>query len=207
MGSNTILLLVGGGHSAGKKTICDVISNTISPKTPVKIIEFDKYLKSNTNTYGPDDYDFRKLIKDVNEPHQGRLAIIVHGLYALYNKELRDQASMKVFVDCDPDVRLNRMVSQEVLHGSKQLSDVLDLYLKELRSEFNQFISPTKDKADVILPSEHPETGVKLICDGLQGMIKGESAQSGIDALYPRESLANIQSEGNFDKSRFYELS
>lgn len=73
--------------------------------------------------YKPTRFDFEKLKADIkNYPmpteestvkYMGRdivppTILFVQGLYALYDPELRDMASMRFFIDLDDDVRLGR---------------------------------------------------------------------------------------------------
>ncbi len=56
-------------------------------------------------------YDFDKIQSDLLQAKKENarpLVILVRGLYALYNKGLRDLSVMKIFVDSDADTRLSR---------------------------------------------------------------------------------------------------
>lgn len=120
---------------------------------------------------GPHHYDFDSLhsrIDALEASPQQKLVVLVPGLYGLYDMKLRQRASIKIFIDCDPDTRLNRWMTQDVLELGKPLPELLDHYLKISRPEFNEFINPTREYADVILQSENCELGVGLICDGIR---------------------------------------
>ncbi|EMG47819.1 Uridine kinase [Candida maltosa Xu316] len=95
-----------------------------------------------------------ELLQNLETPvDQPQKILIVHGLYALYDKELRDMSHIKVFIDSDPDTRLIRWIRRDVLKNNiDTLEGVINAYLLGARSEMSDFIFPTKEFADVIMP-------------------------------------------------------
>ena len=85
----------------------------------------------------PDAFDWRLLIKQIGELKEGRAieqptysyilsnrlpetvhvepkpVIIVEGIMALVNRKLRDMMDLKIYVDCDSDVRLIRRIVRD----------------------------------------------------------------------------------------------
>jgi len=78
--------------------------------------------------------------------------LIVEGILCLTNKALRDLMDIKVFVDCDSDIRLSRVIQRDINERGRNLSQVLDRYEKTVRPSHLQFIEPTKRFADIIIP-------------------------------------------------------
>lgn len=81
-----------------------------------------------------------------------RQVLIVEGILCLTNKALRDLMDIKVYVDCDSDVRLSRVIQRDIQERGRDVSQVLDRYKKTVRPSHLQFIEPTKRYADIIVP-------------------------------------------------------
>lgn len=78
--------------------------------------------------------------------------LIVEGIMALYQKELRDLMDLKIFVDADPDDRLIRVIMRDIQERGRTAEMVMDRYTKVLKPMHNEFIEPTKRYADIIIP-------------------------------------------------------
>ena len=84
------------------------------------------------------------------EPHD---VIIVEGIMALYDKTLRDQMDLKIFVEAEPDERLLRVIQRDMAERGHPLEMLIDKYRNVLKPMHNQFIEPTKQYADIIIPN------------------------------------------------------
>lgn len=78
--------------------------------------------------------------------------IIIEGILCLTSKGLRDLMDIKVFVDCDSDIRLSRVISRDMQERGRNVEQVLARYEKTVRPSHIQFIEPTKRFADIIIP-------------------------------------------------------
>lgn len=83
------------------------------------------------------------------EPRQ---VLIIEGILCLANEKLRDLMDVKVYVDCDSDVRLSRVIRRDMEQRGRDVGQVLDRYEKTVRPSHLQFIEPTKHFADIIVP-------------------------------------------------------
>ena len=79
--------------------------------------------------------------------------IIIEGIMSLYDKELRDLMDLKVFVDAEPDERLLRVISRDMVERGHPLEMLIDKYRDVLKPMHDQFIEPTKQFADIIVPN------------------------------------------------------
>jgi len=70
----------------------------------------------------------------------------------LTNQELRELMDIKVFVDCDSDLRLSRVIQRDIEERGRNVNEVLERYEKTVRPSHLQFIEPTKRFADIIIP-------------------------------------------------------
>ena len=176
---------IAGGTGSGKTTVVKKIVEALPPHY-VAVVPLDSYYndttgmtpeeRSNINFDHPDAFDWKLLIKHVNELSNGRAVeqptysyiisnrlpetihvepkpvIIIEGIMTLINKRLRDMMDLKIFVDCDPDERLIRNIQRDTIDRGRTVSMVVDRYLKVLKPMHEQFIDPTKRFADVIIP-------------------------------------------------------
>lgn len=78
--------------------------------------------------------------------------IVIEGLFALYDADLRAMMSLKIFVDTASDVRFIRRMQRDIHERGRTLDSVVSQYLETVRPMHKQFIEPTKRNADVILP-------------------------------------------------------
>ncbi len=79
--------------------------------------------------------------------------IIVEGIMTLYDKELRDQMDLKIFVDAGADERLLRVIVRDMAERGHPLDMLVDKYRNVLKPMHDEFIEPTKQYADIIIPN------------------------------------------------------
>ena len=87
-----------------------------------------------------------------------RKVIIVEGILILNNKALRDLFDIKIFVHADTDERLVRRVRRDISERGRDIDEVLNRYQDTLKPMHLQFIEPTKNFADIIIPNNKHNT-------------------------------------------------
>jgi uridine kinase len=83
---------------------------------------------------------------------QPKAVVIIEGILVLSPAILREQMGIKVYVDCDSDVRLSRVIQRDIIERGRNVQAVLERYEKTVRPSHLQFIEPTKQFADIIVP-------------------------------------------------------
>ena len=78
--------------------------------------------------------------------------IIVEGILILSNPELRDLFDIKIFVHASADDRLIRVIKRDIVERGRDVNTVLERYHKTLKPMHDQFIEPSKNHADLIIP-------------------------------------------------------
>jgi len=78
--------------------------------------------------------------------------VIVEGILCLTQPELRDLMDIKVFVDCEADLRLSRVIMRDINERGRDAKQTLERYEKTVRPMHIQFIEPSKHFADIIVP-------------------------------------------------------
>ncbi|MBN4085546.1 uridine kinase [Flavobacteriaceae bacterium AH-315-B10] len=87
-----------------------------------------------------------------------RKVMIVEGILILTNPELRDMFDIKIFVHADSDERLIRRLKRDMAERGRDLKEVLARYQNTLKPMHDQFIEPTKEFADLIIPNNKYNT-------------------------------------------------
>ena len=95
--------------------------------------------------------------KDTIKTHP-RKVIIVEGILIFNSKELRNLCDIKVFVHADADERLIRRVRRDIKERGRDVEEVLNRYQNTLKPMHQQFIEPTKNYADIIIPNDRHNT-------------------------------------------------
>ena len=84
--------------------------------------------------------------------------IVIEGLFALYNKEIRNLEDIKIFVDTPADERFIRRLQRDVIERARTVESITNQYLTTVKPMHDQFIEPTKQYADVIIPQGKSNT-------------------------------------------------
>ena len=71
----------------------------------------------------------------------------------LYDKSLREQMDLKIFVDAEPDERLLRVIQRDMAERGHPLEMLIGKYRNILKPMHDEFIEPTKQFADIIIPN------------------------------------------------------
>ncbi|WP_347173930.1 uridine kinase [Polaribacter uvawellassae] len=128
------------------------------------IIEHLKKLKSGKTINQP-VYSFvtHNRTKDVVKTHP-RKVIIVEGILIFNNEELRNLFDIKIFVHADTDERLIRRVRRDINERGRDVNEVLSRYQDTLKPMHQQFIEPTKNYADIIIPNDrHNNVAIDIV--------------------------------------------
>ncbi len=59
---------------------------------------------------------------------------------------------MKVFVDTDSDIRLVRRLKRDITNRGRDIAGVIKQYNKFVKPAFEQYIEPTVQVADIVVP-------------------------------------------------------
>ncbi|OEF27002.1 uridine kinase [Vibrio rumoiensis] len=78
--------------------------------------------------------------------------IILEGILLLTEPRLRNLMHASVFMDTPLDICLLRRVKRDVQERGRTMESVLKQYQKTVRPMFMQFIEPSKQHADIIVP-------------------------------------------------------
>jgi uridine kinase len=81
-----------------------------------------------------------------------RKLVIFEGIMVFTNKAVRDRIDLKIFVDTPDDIRFIRRLTRDIKERGRTLDSVIEQYLTVVRPGHYEFIEPTKQFADIIIP-------------------------------------------------------
>ena len=138
--------------------------------------------RSKINFDHPRAIDFELLAQHLNQLRQGepidqpvysfpkhnrtedtirthpRKVMIIEGILIMTNPLIRDMFDIKIYVHADSDERLIRRLKRDINERGRDLSEVLNRYQNTLKPMHDQFIEPTKEYADIIIPNNKYNT-------------------------------------------------
>jgi uridine kinase len=78
--------------------------------------------------------------------------IVLEGILILHDPRLREMMDIKVFIDTPLDICFIRRLTRDIEERGRTLESVIDQYLNTVKPMYHQFIEPTKQYADIIIP-------------------------------------------------------
>ena len=117
------------------------------------LVEHLKELKAG-NTIQQPVYSFKEhnRTKETLET-QPRKVVIVEGILIFAHPDIREMFDIKIYVHADSDERLIRRLKRDISERGRDLDEVLWRYQTTLKPMHQQFIEPTKEFADLIIPT------------------------------------------------------
>lgn len=79
--------------------------------------------------------------------------IVLEGLFVMYIEALRDLINLKVFVDADEYIRLNRRLRRDTSERGQTMDQVLTDYTKYVAPMYEQFVNPQRQYCDIVVPN------------------------------------------------------
>lgn len=78
--------------------------------------------------------------------------VIVEGILVFVDKRIRSQLDMKIFVDTDADIRIMRRIRRDIENRGRDFTSIRKQYYKTVRPMHKEFVEPSKQWADLIIP-------------------------------------------------------
>ncbi|HZQ99721.1 MAG TPA: uridine kinase [Chloroflexota bacterium] len=82
-----------------------------------------------------------------------RDVLIVEGLFALWDDELRRTADLRVFVDTPDDERVLRRITRDVVERGGTIERSVAWYRRDVAPGYHRFTEPTRWHADLVVPN------------------------------------------------------
>ena len=98
--------------------------------------------------------------------------IVVEGILIFQSEELCRLMDIKIYVDTDADVRILRRIVRDVRDRGRSLESVVNQYLTTVKPMHEQFVEPSKRKADIIIPEGgHNQVALEMVLERVRAHI------------------------------------
>lgn len=183
----TFIVGIAGGSASGKSTFSDLLEASLV-NFKVMVVHMDSYFKpENQRPHSqapitkkeyiddnhPETMDLPRLRDDLSLAANENTydVIIVEGLLTLYDDEICNMLNLKLYVDCQPDERIVRRLKRNMEWGLS-FEQIADVYLDMVRYRHNEYVEPSKWKADFIINgSKHSEKALAIISKAIKAAI------------------------------------
>ncbi len=154
--------------------------------------------RAKLNYDHPDSFDTDLLIEDLKKLKKGRAitcpvydysihdrtdktitirptrVVIVEGILIFESRELCEQMDIKIYVDTDADVRILRRIVRDVRDRGRSLESVINQYLTTVKPMHEQFVEPSKRRADIIIPEGgHNQVALDMVVERVRAHLNG----------------------------------
>jgi uridine kinase len=112
---------------------------------------------------------------------KSREIIMVEGILIFNDERLRSMLDLKIFVDCDADIRLARRVRRDIAERGRALEGVITQYNKFVKPSYNEWVEPSKRFADIIIPNIGDSVNVvavNLIAEHVKLQLRARAAKA-----------------------------
>ena len=90
--------------------------------------------------------------------------LIVEGILIFSHPDLRNLFDIKIYVHADSDERLIRRIKRDISERGRTIEEVLNRYQTTLKPMHQEFIEPTKEYADIIIPNNrHNRVAIDIV--------------------------------------------
>ncbi|MBC7389744.1 MAG: uridine kinase [Opitutaceae bacterium] len=85
--------------------------------------------------------------------------IIVEGLFIFHLPEMESLIDVKIYIDVEEDIKLNRRLKRDTELRGYNINDVNYCHINHVLPSYNMFILKQRDKVDFVLPNngDYPE--------------------------------------------------
>ncbi|MDF2543126.1 MAG: phosphoribulokinase / Uridine kinase family protein [Herbinix sp.] len=163
---------IAGGSASGKSTLSYELEKKLESYT-LKTFHMDEYFKKREDRPYSEAPIVKKMYVDDNHPltmdlpqlehdlskamEQDYDIIIIEGLLTLWDNAIYEKLDLKLFVDCKSDERIVRRLRRNMTYGLT-FDEISGVYLDMVRYRHDEYVEPTKWKADFILNGSIPSS-------------------------------------------------
>ena len=118
-------------------------------------------------------YDFKIHGRsDKTEIVEPKEIIIIEGIMALVNKDLRALGDLKVFINASRERRLVRRIERDMRERGRTYESIIEQYFATVQPMFEEIIAPSQYYADLIINNEgYTNNSIDVLVSVLQNML------------------------------------
>ena len=121
-------------------------------------------------------YDFtihgRSMMTEIVEPKE---LIIIEGIMALVNKDLRALGDLKVYINASRERRLVRRIERDQKERGRTYDSIIEQYFSTVLPMYEEIIAPSQYYADLIINNEGYNTkSIDVLVSVLRNMLENK---------------------------------
>ena len=119
-------------------------------------------------------YDFvNHLRSDKTEIVEPKKLIVIEGIMALVNKDLRAIGDLKVFINASRERRLVRRIERDMTERGRTYESIIEQYFTTVLPMFEEIIAPSQYYADLIINNDGASNNsIDVLVSVLQNMME-----------------------------------
>ena len=99
--------------------------------------------------------------------------IIVEGLFILHFKKIAEQLDLKIFIDADDDVALQRRIKRDLVERGYSHDDVMYKWINHVVPAYKEFLLPYKNECDqVIVNNSHVAEDIICVTEEISKQLR-----------------------------------
>ncbi|SCW39480.1 uridine kinase [Mucilaginibacter sp. NFR10] len=100
--------------------------------------------------------------------------LIVEGLFILHFKDIAELLDLKVFIDADEDIALQRRLKRDLIERGYSHDDVMYKWINHVVPAYKEYLLPYKDECDrVITNNTHVAEDIMVITEEISADLRG----------------------------------
>jgi uridine kinase len=100
--------------------------------------------------------------------------IVIEGLFALLDGNMRKYMALRIYVDTADDIRFIRRLERDITERGRTTESVIKQYLESVRPMHRQFIEPSKRNAHIIIPHGANKAALEMIVARVKAAINND---------------------------------
>ena len=98
-------------------------------------------------------YDYKTHTRTSETRTVGALQVIIlEGILIMQVAELRNLMDVKVYIDVPADICFIRRLQRDISERDREVESVINQYLHTVRPMYRQFVEPSRQFADILVP-------------------------------------------------------
>ncbi len=98
--------------------------------------------------------------------------ILVEGILVFADERLRNLMDIKIYVDTAADIRFIRRLLRDIKERGRSVDSVIEQYQSTVRPMHMQFVEPSKEYADIIIPEGgHNDVAMEMVIGRIERLL------------------------------------
>ena len=106
---------------------------------------------------------------------QPKKIVIVEGIMALVNKDIRSIGDLKIFIDASRERRLLRRMDRDQKERGRSVDSIINQYFATVQPMYEEIIEPSSYYADMLINNDgYDNKSIEVLAAVLRALVNGE---------------------------------